>query len=65
MAKVVGYDKSAVLRCVCPSCSAIVEYVSKEVHSFRSYDYMGEQSILYYIKCPGCDADIDNVKVLI
>lgn len=62
MATVVGYDESAKLRCTCRNCGAIVEYVPNDIQSAKVYDYGGGCDVVYYIKCPGCGKDIDNVK---
>lgn len=54
MAKIVGYDASAVKRCTCSGCSAVIEYVQNEVQSHKSYDYTGDFDMVYWVPCPGC-----------
>lgn len=54
MAKITGYSKKAVKEVICYQCSAKIEYLMKEVKSFKSYDYTGDFDIENYIECPGC-----------
>lgn len=62
MPTIIGYDKSVKLRCTCRKCGAIVEYLPKDVKSATVCDYSGGRDVVYYITCPGCGEDINNVE---
>jgi RNase P subunit RPR2 len=61
-AKIVGRDKSAVKRATCYSCAMIIEYTISEVNSFIHHDYGGGSDTVYYITCPNCGKQMQNVK---
>jgi RNase P subunit RPR2 len=56
--KVVGFDKTKRKRITCKECTAIVEYVEKDVRG-RSYMVMGESSGHSFIRCPHCKQEIE------
>ena len=51
MAKVVGFDEDKKLKFICSDCTAIVEYVPKEV--IRT-DRTDEGTAICGINCPNC-----------
>lgn len=58
MPAVVGYDETLKKRCTCKNCTAIVEYLAREVQS-RSYrDYGGFSDTYHYIECPSCGKEL-------
>lgn len=62
MAKVIGLDPKLLRQCSCRQCASIVEYALNEVKSFVHNDYGGGSDVVYYILCPGCGQQIQNVK---
>jgi RNase P subunit RPR2 len=58
MVDIVGYDESVKKRVTCRKCSAILQYVPKEVKSHKSYDYGGGCDINYYVTCPACSEKV-------
>ena len=59
--KIIGYDEKVKLNCTCRSCGAIIEYVAKEVQ-MKKVSCMGDVDVCYYITCPGCGEDVNNIK---
>jgi hypothetical protein len=43
-------------------CGAKIGYYANEVKSFPHTDYGGGTETVYYIVCPHCGAQIQNVK---
>jgi len=55
MATVVGHDPSAVKRCTCGNCAAVIEYVPNDVKERKyAYDYLGDYEVGDFVKCPKC-----------
>jgi hypothetical protein len=62
MPTVIGYDDSVKLRCTCRNCSAIIEYVPKDVQEKLEHDYGGGSDLVYYMTCPSCGVRINGVR---
>lgn len=62
MVQVVGKDPGAVKRVTCKGCASILEYTQSEIQNFTHYDYGGGSDIVYYIICPSCGKQVQNVK---
>lgn len=55
--KVVGHEKDLKRRIVCRSCSAILEFVDKDMERVKC-SHMGEDCVDGWLKCPECAADV-------
>jgi RNase P subunit RPR2 len=58
MVKVVGTDSSAVKRCTCKTCSAVLEYTQNEVKRVDGRDYSGGSDGKEYIYCSNCGREV-------
>lgn len=54
MPTVVGFEEQLKKRCTCGKCTAIVEYIPREVESASSMDYGGFTDTYWFIHCPNC-----------
>lgn len=59
MPKVIGFDDSVKKKATCRNCSAIVEYVPKDVRNLHSgTDWSGGSDGADGFNCPNCGKEI-------
>lgn len=58
MARVIGHDKKVCKRITCRHCSAVVEYLPKDVRT-KSYFIQGDPSGHKEVTCPECKTAIE------
>lgn len=56
--KKVGQDKTVKKRVTCKNCSAILEYLPKDVSSRELHSFGEWDGTFYYIICPDCKQEV-------
>lgn len=59
MPKVIGHAKQLKKKVTCQSCTAIIEYIPKEVKTQQYKDYDGGSDSYNYIICPECKIRVE------